>query len=270
MPSWSDGEGGGEVHRDLTALLHPGGGHDLLCFASAGNTADRHWGGTFHDAGDGWHEWQPGCKDNTLVPYDEEPVIVDLYARPGSDYALYVYDRTTGKEVEHAHTHNGAGDRSSAALRFPPAPGRPSRVRVRLLHGPAGLFHLTATSASLGCTVPRANVCFPADGAEVIAMGAADDEGHRQPYSACGPNSPLPKPDFVATVPFPSLWREQPLGGTSAAAPQGAGLAALWWSRHPGWTPEQVHAAIRASARDLGPPGHDWETGYGLIHLPEH
>jgi hypothetical protein len=30
-----------------------------------------------------------------------------------------------------------------------------------------------------------------------------------------------------------------------------------------------VRQALRAAALDLGPPGHDCETGYGMIRLPE-
>ena len=77
-----------------------------------------------------------------------------------------------------------------------------------------------------------------------------------------------PKPDLVAPVPFPSLWRPRPFSGTSAASPQAAGLASLVWSKHPDWTAAQVWTALRQAAHDLGPPGHDYETGYGLIHLP--
>ena len=62
--------------------------------------------------------------------------------------------------------------------------------------------------------------------------------------------------------------RTQPFGGTSAAAPQAAGLAALWWSKHLDWTAGQVKQAMRDSALDLGPPGHDYETGYGMLKLP--
>jgi hypothetical protein len=269
MPSWSDGEGGGAVHRELAALLGPGSTPGAaLCFASAGNTAERHWGGAFRGGPDGFHEWQSGREDNALTPWGDEPVLVDLYAQPGAAYALYVYDSDLGKEVAHARTHSRAGDRAAAAVRFPPAPGHGYRVRVRLVAGKAGAFHLTTTQASLGFAVGRGNVCFPADGAEVVALGAVDGAGRRQPYSACGPNSPWPKPDLVAEVPIPSLIRERPLGGTSGAAPQAAALAALLWSRHPGLTAGQVRAALRASARDLGPPGHDWETGFGLIHMP--
>jgi len=102
----------------------------------------------------------------------------------------------------------------------------------------------------------------------VIAVGAEDGSGHRVWYSACGPNSPRLKPDLMATIPFPTLWRERAFGGTSAAAPQAASLAALIWSRHPDWSADQVRAALRSAARDLETPGPDRETGYGLIRLP--
>jgi Subtilase family len=267
-PHWSDGEGRGAVHEALARILGPGGAPgDMLCFASAGNTTERHWGGPFHDAGDGFHEWQPGVRDNGISPWGDEQVSVGLYWQPGADYDLYVYDADSGKKVGQAHDHH-RGDRSSAVIYFKPAAERTYRARVRLVRGPAGVFHLTLMEASLEHTAARSSVCFPADGPAVIAMGAEDGAGHRVSYSACGPNSPQLKPDLVATIPFPTLWRERPFGGTSAAAPQGAALAALVWSRHPNWTADQVRAALRGASRDLAPPGPDQETGYGLIRLP--
>jgi len=65
-----------------------------------------------------------------------------------------------------------------------------------------------------------------------------------------------------------SRFRPKPFAGTSAAAPQAAGLAALVWGRHPEWNALRVRQALRESALDLGPQGHDWETGHGLIRLP--
>jgi hypothetical protein len=269
-PSWSDGEGGGSMHRALSELLGSGGSPaDLLCFASAGNTTERHWGGHFLDNGDSWHCWQGKRIEDGLRPWGDDEVAVELYGLAGASYELWVFDTSTGKEVGHAATNPRQSDRLSAAVRFAPARDHSYGVRVRHIGGPAGDFHLTTTFASLACTTPGANVCFPGDGKEVVALGAVDTEGHRQDYSACGTNLPRPKPDLVAVVPFPSSWRPGPFGGTSAAAPQAAALAALCWSRHADWSAARVRQALQSAAIDLNTPGPDYETGYGLIHLPD-
>jgi subtilisin family serine protease len=266
-PNWSDGEGGGPVHGALTRLLGQGTGpSDVLFFASAGNVADRHWSGGFHDGGAGFHEWRNHQIDNPLTPWGSERVSVELCCKPGARYDVSVYDQTTAAEVTHA-VWQGV-DAHPAAARFDPQPDHAYRVRVRLLGGTPTAFHLVALGAGLGCALARGSVSFPADGAEIVAVGAVDRDGQRMGYSACGPILSGPKPDLVATVPFPSLVRQQPFGGTSAAAPQAAALAALLWSSHPAWTAGQIRAALRTAARDLGPAGYDCETGYGLIHLP--
>jgi subtilisin family serine protease len=268
MPSWSDGEGGGSVHAALARFLGNGGGpRDLLCFASAGNTAQRHWSGPFHAGRDGFHEWQAGEENNGLTPWGDERVSVELCWRPGSSYDLYVYDRDTKSEVGHSLTAAGSS-RSCAVVHFHPQSSHSYQVRVRRAQGPGGSFHLVALGAGLQQATARGSIPFPGDGPEVIAVGAVSYEGQRIAYSSCGPNSTQPKPDLVAPVPFSSLWRPRAFGGTSAAAPQAAAVAALWWSRYPGWTATEIRKALYQSARDLGPPGHDYETGYGLIALP--
>jgi hypothetical protein len=269
-PHWSDGSGGGAVHRRLAELLGAGDGRgDLLFLASAGNTAtERHWGGPFRDHGDGFHEWAAGRVDNDLTPWGAQPVAVSLYGRAGADYELTVTDTTAGEDVGRPPTKSDGDGCFGAAVRFRPRPAHRYRVRVRRLRGAGGSFRLTTTFATLDHTTAGPSVCFPADGAEVVALGAVDGDGRRMDYSAWGQCSPWVKPDLVAEVPFPSCWRPRPFGGTSAAAPQAAGLAALWWSRHPDRTAGRVRAALRVSARDLGPAGPDREFGFGLIHLP--
>lgn len=267
MPGWSDGEGGGHVNAELARILGPGTeSGDLLCFASAGNTAHRHWSGPFKDHGDGLHEWNPGRTRNELSPWGQDRVSVELYAQPGDEYEVDVLD-ADGTRVGQSRRHAG-GDRTSVTVQFLPERNDSYQVQVRLRQGKGGPFHLVALGGGLECVTTNGSVACPADGPAVLAVGAVNVIGLRASYSSCGPNSSRPKPDFVAPVPFASLWRPRPFSGTSAAAPQAASLAALCWSRHADWRAEQVREALLHSAHDLGPAGHDWETGYGMIALP--
>lgn len=274
MPSWSDGEGGGEVHRELQPLLGAGGaGSDVLCFASAGNIAERHWCGAYAPDRDGWHCWSCDATANRLTPWGPEPVVVELYGPLNSVYEVFVFQHDTGDLVGSAALSVDATRLCGrAVLRFAPTPKANYLVRLRCKQRrpqpQTDHFHLVVLGGSLAHATSGGSIPFPGDGAGVIAVGAVNVEGQRLAYSSCGPNSLLPKPDFVATVPFPSLCRERPFAGTSAASPQAAGLAALVWSRHPDWSASKIIQALRTSAIDLGPPGHDYDTGYGLIRLP--
>jgi subtilisin family serine protease len=268
MPSWSDGEGGGPVHESLTRLLgdgtHPG---DLLCFASAGNTAQRHWSGMLRPARDGWHQWTSGVVDNDVTPWGTDCLSIEACWSTSADYDLVVLDAVTGREIGRSLARPGAS-RWCAVVRFEADQARDCHVRLRQVRGEPSQFHLVALGGSMRYSTAKCSVPFPGDGPEVVAVGAVDATGQRVDYSSCGPISTRHKPDLVASVPFPSSWRPRPFSGTSAAAPQAAGLAALVWSRHPGWTARQVRDSLLQSARDLGPPGPDDETGYGLIELP--
>ncbi|MCM3079638.1 S8 family serine peptidase [Brevibacillus invocatus] len=55
--------------------------------------------------------------------------------------------------------------------------------------------------------------------------------------------------------------------GTSAAAPQVAGAAALVLERHPKLRPIDVRQLLYQTATDLGTPGWDKRTGYGLLDI---
>src|SRR5262245_4540866 len=287
MPSWSDSEGGGPVHVALADLL--GGGDrpsDVLFFASAGNIAQRHWHGAFQPDSQGLHQWSVKPTDGTpsenqspnlnrVTPWGNERVAVELYGNLRGGYELHVCDSKTGKAVDHSRVRRATGSTrewGTAVVRFDPDADASYDVSVRAVEPIAqdenDTFHLVVLGGTLEHATRQGSIPFPGDGARVEAVGAVDTEGERLFYSSCGPNSKLPKPDLVAAVPFPSVCRPQPFAGTSAAAPQAAALAALWWSRHPDWTANQVREALHRHARDLGPPGHDFETGYGLIRLP--
>ena len=53
--------------------------------------------------------------------------------------------------------------------------------------------------------------------------------------------------------------------GTSAAAPHAAAVAALMLQSDPTLTPASIYARLEGSAIDMGPPGFDNDSGFGLI-----
>lgn len=267
MPGWSDGEGGGAIHEELAKIIGSGKDRgDLLFFGCAGNTAKRHWRGTFQPDQEGFHQWDSGKVDNQLRPWGDDPVSVHLYCRPGAVYCLTVHDPLQETEIARATT-TCAGERCTASVRFQPGADQNYQVRIRLAEGKPGPFHIVALHSGLDHSRSEGSICFPGDGRRVVSVGATDTNGRRQAYSACGPNSRLLKPDLVAPVPFPSRCRARPFAGTSAATPQAAGLAALLWSSCPHLTAARIQQALVNSARDIEPPGHDWQTGYGLVNL---
>jgi hypothetical protein len=274
MPTWSDGEGGGTVHKELLALLGDGSKKgDGLLFASAGNTALRHWSGLYAPARDGWHQWVKGRKENTIRPLSSDRLSVELCGPGDASYEMVVRDMTADRDVDMVRTST-RDNCLSAALRFLPREGHRYSVRVRQLHAEAhkgkepGRFHLTVLGGKLGHASKAGSIPFPGDGRAAVAVAAVDAKGRRLSYSSCGPNGRCPKPELSAVVPFASVWRpEQAFSGTSAAAPQAAALAVLLWARYPALTANEVRHLLEKSAVPMS-KGHCCETGHGVLRLP--
>lgn len=124
-------------------------------------------------------------------------------------------------------------------------------------------------------------VDFPACLNGVIAVGAINNQGVVWDYSQRGPELALVAPsgkeysssDIVTTDRMGSLgyqtsgdWNYyEHFGGTSAACPQVAGVAALMLSANPNLTCNQVRTILCNTARDLGDSGFDTTYGYGLV-----
>lgn len=266
MPCWSDGEGGGPTHAALNPVIGASNQpSDLLTVTCAGNLAKRHWAGHFINNGDDYHRWPNGSLNNFITPWGGEPVSIELCWSGNGSYLVIVTDEF-GREVW--RSKGQPFHQQSTIVRFDPKPHGRYAVRIRHIHGQPGPFHVVALGASLEQSSAKGSIPFPGDGPNWLTIGAWEN-GQRADYSSCGPNSATDKPDMVAPVPFASAWREQPFGGTSAAAPQAAAIAALYWSRHPQATAAQVRSALQTAARDVHLPGFDYETGYGLLQLPD-
>ena len=153
------------------------------------------------------------------------------------------------------------------------------------------------SNAGFGVNVPERSLGFPADNAAVFAVGALDltiDDSTPAWYSSEGPvlapggglpsasNPPaVAKPDGMSFSPVStSVDGGSTFGGTSAAAPHAAGLAALLnqvRQAKPIITTENCALAIREgmewlgqfNGNDLNVPGHDTTTGHGRMRLYE-
>lgn len=136
-----------------------------------------------------------------------------------------------------------------------------------------------------GCVVVAASgnsggssVLFPANLDNVIAVGAVNKNGSIWSYSCRGEKLNLVAPsgnidiqgDVVTTDRMNSAGYTSgnyvtTFGGTSAACPQVAGVAALLLSYRPLITGELVKRVLEITARDLGTEGKDNTYGYGLV-----
>lgn len=124
---------------------------------------------------------------------------------------------------------------------------------------------------------------YPAKYNSVIAVGAVRYDQTRPSYSNIGGEVDIAAPggdnnidqngdgfgDGIVQQTFKTgetnTFRYLFMEGTSMATPHISGVLALLLSANPGLTPDQLEAAIKSSALDLGPAGVDQEYGAGLV-----
>ncbi len=111
-------------------------------------------------------------------------------------------------------------------------------------------------------------ISAPADGINVIAVGAVDSVGQVAPFSGRGPNSSdtIIKPDLCAqgvnTAVINANGSIGTSGGTSFSCPILAGCAASLWSAFPDKSAKEIWVAIVTSADHFWSP--DNNHGYGI------
>ena len=122
-----------------------------------------------------------------------------------------------------------------------------------------------------GCLIVAASgneynrgVSYPAAYDTVIAVGATDTNNQHCAFSNWGPELELVAPGISILSCYPS---DQYISatGTSMATPHVAGTAALLWSKHPGFTNQDIRDRLDQTASDLGMYGWDEYYGWGLV-----
>ena len=132
-----------------------------------------------------------------------------------------------------------------------------------------------------GNALPYAGVSFPASINNVIAVGAIDKLGNIWDYSCRGVQMDLVAPsgnissqgggdvqttDRIGNNGYNSTNYMSNFGGTSAACPQVAGIAALMLAANPNLTETQVRTKLQQTATDMGSVGFDNTFGYGRVN----
>ena len=113
---------------------------------------------------------------------------------------------------------------------------------------------------------------YPAAWPHVFTVAATDESDAVAPFSTTSPATDVAAPgtDVVADVPTTrnTLGYQAGLSGTSFAAPLVSAAAAWVWTMRPTLTVSQLAQILRSSARDIGPPGFDNASGWGIVDIP--
>ena len=113
---------------------------------------------------------------------------------------------------------------------------------------------------------------FPASWPHVFTVGATDQSDHAAAFSTSSPGVDVSAPGvgIIGAVPLsrnPTGYQDG-LAGTSFSAPIVSAAAAWIWTVRPTLTVTQLEDVLRESARDVGAPGFDSASGWGIVNIP--
>ena len=108
---------------------------------------------------------------------------------------------------------------------------------------------------------------YPAALPHVTTVAATDASGAVASFSSRSSYVDLAAPGVGILVASAIGGNWQPEDGTSFSSPIVAGAAAWIWTVRPELTASQVAEVLRRSARDIGPPGRDTASGFGLLDV---
>ena len=118
--------------------------------------------------------------------------------------------------------------------------------------------------AAAGNAGPHSRPLYPAADPEVIAVTATDADDKLFDQANRGTHIAVAAPGVAILAAAPDEgYRMQ--SGTSFAAAQVSGVAALLLERNRKLDPAAIRRILMSTARDLGPPGHDDQFGSGLV-----
>lgn len=120
---------------------------------------------------------------------------------------------------------------------------------------------VVSTSGNTG----KDQIRYPSGFDGVIGVGAVNAKNELESYSTTGEHVSLVAPGTGIFTTNPKS-QYKSVTGTSFAAPQVTGTAALIWAVNPELTSDEVRSILFKSATDLGNNGRDYQYGHGLLN----
>jgi hypothetical protein len=108
---------------------------------------------------------------------------------------------------------------------------------------------------------------YPGASPHVLTVAATDQTDQVAPFSSQSPFVDISAPGVDIPVATALDDSYAPESGTSFSSPMVAAAAAWLWTVRPTLDASQVAEILRRSARDIGPPGYDIASGYGILDL---
>jgi hypothetical protein len=256
----------------------------ILWINAAGNQALSHWSGTFVDDGSGFSVFNgTGSLDQAVIVGGQQACFAlkwDAWPTTTIDYDLGIYSLSGAPTLVASSVNDQTGGN------LPPTeeacytnPGATAAFGIAIHKYSAGssprLDLFSINTGPMQFQTAAGSIIEPASSPNAMAVGVVCWNGFGlQPYSSQGPTiDGRTKPDISGYDAVSSSVYGAASGcgngftGTSAGAPNVAGIAALLLQQMPGLTPGQLQTGLEAQVGDLGPVGKDNSFGAGRIVL---
>jgi hypothetical protein len=280
--SRGDGSGGAGTPDGIVEDARNNG---ILWVNSAGNSAQRHWTGTFSSAdGDEFHNFTAVDEGNTIQISSGAQACVrlkwDSWPTTAQDYDLYLVRTSDGVFVQESENfQTGTQPPTEAFCYVNPFATQSFEVAI-------GQFQATQTprfdlftsgGSTLQYQTAAGSLLEPATAPEAFAVGAICWQNNAlESFSSRGPTiDGRIKPDIAGQDAmssgtygtFTGCGNGSGFTGTSASSPTVAGAAALVKQANPSFTPAQLQSFLEGRAIDQGAGGKDNEFGSGRLAL---